>query len=103
MRYAARRDRNHSALARELEAHGVAVSDLSRVGGGCPDLVVSYGTKMLLIEVKAPGALRPAGAYRAEVRARQAVWAARHRGLVLTVTSASEVLAALGLDEAPTP
>jgi hypothetical protein len=35
------RDANHAELTREYEALGCKVQDLSAVGGGCPDVLVS--------------------------------------------------------------
>jgi hypothetical protein len=39
-RYARRTDKPHSAIVQALRRLGCSVVDLSRVGGGCPDLLV---------------------------------------------------------------
>lgn len=66
MRRAARRDTNHAQIARALEDVGYSVLDLSRVGEGCPDILVGgidrkTGQPMSwLMEIKtATGKLRP--------------------------------------------
>ena len=53
MRLAARTDANHAAVVRALRQVGASVLDLSRVGQGCPDLLVGYQGKNFLVEVKA--------------------------------------------------
>lgn len=40
MRRASRRDSNHQEIVAELSRRGFKVLDLSRVGGGCPDILV---------------------------------------------------------------
>lgn len=96
MRRAAKRDANHATLVAELRAAGYSVSDLSAAGGGCPDLVVSRGPHLRLVEIKAPGALRKAGA--SKVRVRQLAWAARHPGFVITAERIEDVIAAWPAD-----
>ena len=56
MRYASRHDENHKTLVSAFMSLGCSVVDLSRVGGGCPDLLVScggYGSPAsVLVEIK---------------------------------------------------
>ena len=54
MRRAAKVDANHREIVATLRAAGCEVLDLSRVGGGCPDLLVYRTARGLLrlIEVK---------------------------------------------------
>jgi hypothetical protein len=54
MRRAARVDANHAEIVAAFRACGCQVLDLSRVGGGCPDLLVSSrgGRCLFLVEVK---------------------------------------------------
>lgn len=60
MRRAARVDSNHAAIVQALRKCGAAVIDLSRVGDGCPDLLVGMLGRNVLLEVKAEkGHLRP--------------------------------------------
>ncbi len=52
MRRAARTDANHSEVVREFRARGFSVLDLSRMGQGCPDLLVARAGDSWLIEIK---------------------------------------------------
>lgn len=52
MRRAAKVDRNHGEIRDALRAMGIRVYDASRVGGGFPDLVCSFGGFTMLVEVK---------------------------------------------------
>lgn len=52
MRRASRVDANHAAIVQALRDVGADVLDLSRVGGGCPDLLVGFRGTNHLIEVK---------------------------------------------------
>jgi hypothetical protein len=51
-RYKLRKDANHAEITRVLEQIGCAVADLSRVGEGCPDLLVSRDGEQVLAEIK---------------------------------------------------
>jgi Holliday junction resolvase len=55
MRRAAKKDGNHNEIADYLRAHGWSVLDLSRLGGGCPDMAVGRSGFACLIECKQPG------------------------------------------------
>lgn len=52
MRRAARTDANHRELAAAFRACGYSVLDLSRVGGGCLDLLVARHHRSTLVEIK---------------------------------------------------
>jgi Holliday junction resolvase len=52
MRRAARTDANHEAIVEALRAAGASVQSLAAVGKGCPDLLVGYRRRNLLMEVK---------------------------------------------------
>lgn len=52
MRVRGRVDGNHAAIVAALRRVGCNVLDLSRVGGGCPDLLVQSGVALVLLEVK---------------------------------------------------
>lgn len=52
MRRAAKIDANQEQIVSVLKAHGATVQSLAAVGKGCPDLLVGYRDKTLLIEVK---------------------------------------------------
>lgn len=51
-------DRNQPAIVAVIEELGGQAVDLSRVGKGVPDLLVSYGFQVALAEVKRPETLR---------------------------------------------
>jgi hypothetical protein len=52
MRRASRVDANHAEIVAAFRACGCQVLDLSRVGGGCPDLLVRVRGIIVLVEVK---------------------------------------------------
>ena len=54
MRRAARVDSNQVAVVAALRKIGASVLHLHRVGGGCPDLLVCYRKRTILLEVKMP-------------------------------------------------
>lgn len=59
-RWDAKVDDNQRELVRGLRKLGRTVLDLSRVGKGCPDLLVGFRGKNTLLEVKGEkGKLRP--------------------------------------------
>lgn len=49
---ARRTDGNHSEVMAEFRKLGCEVADTSRLGGGYPDLTVSLGRALCLVEVK---------------------------------------------------
>lgn len=55
MRRNARADSNQKAIVAALRKIGANVLHLHTVGGGCPDLLVCYRKRTMLIEVKRPG------------------------------------------------
>jgi len=52
MRRAAKVDTNHAEVVKALRAIGCTVQSLAAIGKGCPDLLVGYRGKTLLMEVK---------------------------------------------------
>lgn len=50
--YAKKVDRNQSEIVKTFKALGCSVLDLSRVGSGCPDLLVGIGGNSILVEIK---------------------------------------------------
>lgn len=61
MRRVTKLDLNHVAIMHALRDVGASVIDLSKVGSGCPDLLVGYRGHTWLIEVKSTrGRLTPA-------------------------------------------
>ena len=45
-------DSNQAQIIADLKKIGVSVLNLSRVGGGCPDILVGWQGKNILIEIK---------------------------------------------------
>ena len=52
MRRAAKVDANQQKVVEILRAAGATVQSLAAVGHGCPDLLVGWGGKTLLMEIK---------------------------------------------------
>lgn len=52
MRRKARIDGNHVSIRRYFEAHGCEVESTAQLGNGFPDLVVAWGHRLALVEVK---------------------------------------------------
>lgn len=93
MRYAAKTDQNHAEIAAALRAAGATVCDLSRVGGGCPDLLVGGHGINYLLEIK-DGKKPPS---KRMLNGIQKEWHVRWRGSVSIVTSVDDALAAIGV------
>lgn len=55
MTHARRVDANHGSIVKALRKIGCHVFDSSKLGRGFPDLVVQFGFRLVLVEVKAPG------------------------------------------------
>ena len=91
MRQAARTDDNHAEIREALRKVGCSVLDLSRVGGGCPDLLVWRWGTFYLMEVK--DGTKPPSARKltpAQVRFRE-------RFPVIVVCSVADALRAVGV------
>ena len=52
MRRAAKIDKNQPAIVDALRACGAIVQSLAAVGNGCPDLLIGYRGRTILVEVK---------------------------------------------------
>ena len=52
MRLRAKTDANHAQIVKDLRAMGYSVLDLSRLGRGCPDLLVGSRMFNFLFELK---------------------------------------------------
>jgi len=89
MRYKLKKDEHHAAIARELKAGGFCVCDLSRVGCGVPDLLVSRNGVWVLVEIKTPKGLKTALERRS---AGQIEFHAKAKGPIITAYTASEVI-----------
>lgn len=82
----ARTDANQKEIVQALERTGCVVQDLSAVGQGCPDLLVSKLGVNILLEVKMP---------KGKLNSRQEKWHKEWKGQVTVVTSVEEALAAI--------
>jgi len=87
MGYAKRVDANQSDVIKALQEIGAKVTDLSRNGGGVPDLLVFYRGLTMLLEIKVPGG---------KLNPLQVKWHAEHEGyMVYVVRSVEEAIAAV--------
>jgi len=55
MRWARRTDENHDEIVLALQQIGCSVLDLTRVGDGCPDILVGWRQVCVLMEIKKLG------------------------------------------------
>ena len=88
MRRAARTDANHAEIVRTLRALGCSVQDLSRVGEGCPDILVGVCGRNLLMEIKDGRKV----ASERKLNKRQEEWHAAWRGQRVVVESREQVI-----------
>ena len=88
MRRAARIDANHTEIVRTLEAMGCSVQDLSRVGQGCPDILVGVSGRNILMEIKDGRKV----ASERKLNKRQQEWHAAWRGQRVVVESREQVI-----------
>jgi len=92
MRRAAKTDANHAEIVQALRAIGCRVQDLSRVGGGVPDLLVGWRGRLALIEIKDGAKVPSARALTPD----QVKWHAEWQGMpVAVVKSADEAIQAV--------
>lgn len=83
-------DQNQPEIVAALESIGCLVMDLSPIGGGCPDLLVSFRDTLYLLEVKNPKA-------RGKLNKLQQAWHEEWQGRpVAVVYSIEEALHAIG-------
>ena len=88
MRLKARTDGNHTAIVDAFRAMGASVLDLSRMGRGCPDLLLGWHGRCFLVEVK-DGKL---SASRRKLTPDQVDFHAYWRGQLAIVTSVDEAI-----------
>ena len=88
MRYDARADANQAEIVAALREIGATVTDLHRVGGGCPDLLVGYRGVNYLLEVKTEDG---------EFTPKEADWFLTWHGQRAVVHTIAEALAVLGM------
>jgi hypothetical protein len=88
MRRAARTDGNHREIIAALRAVGCSVFDVSRMGQGAPDIVVSFAGRSIFLELKMKGeTLTPM----------ERDWHAATRATVAVVHSVAEAFEAMGI------
>lgn len=92
MRRAARTDQNQAEIVSALRDAGMTVQPLHAVGGGCPDLLVGYAGKNILIEVK-DGNKPPS---KRKLTPDQVEWHDAWRGQVAIANNIDEALAIAG-------
>lgn len=91
MRRAARVDANQALIVGGLRACGASVQILSAVGQGCPDILVGFRGRNLLMEVK-DGSKPPSDR---KLTKDQIEWHAAWRGHVVVVENVEQAIAAL--------
>ena len=85
-----RTDLNQSEIVRALMAVGATVTDLSQVGGGCPDLLVGFQHRNYLLEVKRDD--KPI-----RLTTHQKIYHEAWRGKVHIIQTVPEALQAIGV------
>lgn len=87
MRRRPRIDNNHADIVASLRVIGCSVLSLAGNANGCPDILVGWRGKNLLLEIKGPkGSLTPD----------QVIWRDQWRGQSAVVTSLEEAVKVLG-------
>lgn len=95
MRRAAKTDRNQAEIIAALRGIGATVQPLHAVGDGCPDLLVGFRGRNILIEVK-DGAKPPSDR---RLTTDQVEWHGGWKGQVVTVLDPDAAIAVvLGLE-----
>ena len=92
--YARRVDTKHADIIAELRQMGYSVLDLSRVGSGCPDCLVSRNFMTALLEIKTPRGLKTALKRR---NAAQIEFAEEWKGHIIVAYTASDAHYQFGL------
>lgn len=91
MRRAARKDENHNPIAEHLESLGWSVLDMSRLGGGAPDMLAARRGFSALIEAKRDG--------KAKLKPGQQTFAAKWKGVCIKAISPEDAEEQLDLAE----
>lgn len=92
MRRAARVDSNQPAIVDALRRIGATVQPLHTIGRGCPDLLVGYQGRNLLLEVK-DGSKPPS---KRALTADEHMWHIGWRGTVVVVETVGDAISAIG-------
>jgi len=91
MRRAGRIDSNQPAITRAFRQIGASVQILSAVGHGCPDTLVGFRGRNVLVEIK-DGSLEPA---RQKLTKEQIAWHANWNGQVIVANSIDSAVVAV--------
>jgi len=91
--FASKVDANQKDIVKALQAVGAAVTLLSSVGQGCPDLLVGWKGANWLMEVK--DGRRPPS--ERKLTPAQEKWHKAWKGQVAVVTNTAEALAVIGV------
>lgn len=94
MRRAAKTDRNQAEIVRAFRQIGASVQILSAVGKGCPDALVGFRGKNLLVEIK--DGEKPPSARR--LTADQERWHGSWAGQVMVAESIEDAVAQVALE-----
>ena len=92
MRKTARVDDNQRVIVAALRDAGAFVQTLHQVGGGCPDLLISFRDAWFVFEVKDGDK----SASRQRLTPDEELWHQQARARVYVVTDIDEALAAIG-------
>jgi Holliday junction resolvase len=94
MRRAAKIDANQPEIVEALRRAGATVQSMAAIGSGCPDILVGFGLRTVLLEIK-DGSKPPSGR---ELTKDQIKWHMEWRGgACMVVNSVDEALAAIGV------
>lgn len=91
MRHRARIDDNQTAIVSALRQAGATVQSLATIGNGCPDLVVGYQGRNVLLEIK--DELQPPS--KRKLTPQEVTWHDNWRGQVVVVESVEQALIAV--------
>jgi hypothetical protein len=84
--HSGRVDRNQAEILKALKQIGCSVQTLASVGAGCPDALIGYGGRNILLEIKSP---------KGDSTSHQITWAARWSGQLAIVRTVDEAIGAV--------
>lgn len=94
MRRAAKTDANQAEIVADLRAVGATVQPLHAVGKGCPDILVGWRGRNVLIEIK-DGSRVPSERRLNDI---QVDWHAAWRGQVAVAENSEQAMAIIGIE-----
>jgi hypothetical protein len=93
LRTRGRIDANHEEIRSALRQGGATVQSIADIGCGCPDLLVGFRGKNILLECK-DGTQKPSRQRLTELESK---WHATWRGQVITVYCPEDAMRAVGM------